>query len=489
MMNNTQHTTRQRDPQRLVSEFLNEFRSSGNYLRDNIAGLAAQAASEIAEVAEPATGAIFASLVERLADSFDPAAVTLYNRVFAQLIQSCRATEQGRMIDGELNRFGLRSEQDLLARAESLRRRPAPGFLRARQSSIKRIILLSRVTLGADVAITSVIIERMKREFPAAEITLAGGRKATELFGGDQRVSFKEIGYRRAGTTIERLLSWVDLLDLIRELTNGLAPDEFLIADPDTRLTQLGLLPVTGKTEQYLFFPSREYGGATSEPLAKLTSRWLSDLFGDEQEIHPRLSLARADVNRAKGVAVRLRQASERPVVTINFGVGENPAKRVSDEFERSLVSQLISDGATVILDRGAGEDEKQRSDAVIKHANEGCELAAVEFDEQNLARLLSHPSLDANLMVWSGRIGMFAALISESDLYIGYDSAGQHIAAALGVPSIDVFAGFASARMLDRWRPAGTAPSRVITVRDTREADALLSETLAAAWEMLNRK
>ena len=99
--------------------------------------------------------------------------------------------------------------------------------------AVKRVIVLSRVTLGADVAITSVIIERMKRNFSGAEILLVGGTKAPELFGGDPRVRFKEIAYRRTGTTTERLLSWIDLLGCVREVTNGLKGAEYLIVDPD----------------------------------------------------------------------------------------------------------------------------------------------------------------------------------------------------------------------------------------------------------------
>ena len=38
----------------------------------------------------------------------------------------------------------------------------------------------------------------------------------------------------------------------------------------------------------------------------------------------------------------------------------------------------------------------------------------------------------------------------------MGYDSAGQHVAAAAGVPLISIFAGFPVPRMFDRWRPTG---------------------------------
>ena len=38
----------------------------------------------------------------------------------------------------------------------------------------------------------------------------------------------------------------------------------------------------------------------------------------------------------------------------------------------------------------------------------------------------------------------------------MGYDSAGQHVAAACGVPLISIFAGFPAPRMFHRWRPTG---------------------------------
>jgi ADP-heptose:LPS heptosyltransferase len=45
----------------------------------------------------------------------------------------------------------------------------------------------------------------------------------------------------------------------------------------------------------------------------------------------------------------------------------------------------------------------------------------------------------------------------------VGYDSAGQHVAAACGVPLISVFAGFPSLRMFHRWSPSGP---RVTVIR-----------------------
>jgi len=502
-------------PEQLVAEFLSEYRASGAYLRDRIARLTELATCEDIRTAESATRAVFTSLVERLADSFEPEAVTLYNRAFAQVIQACRLDHPRsefltKLLNLELETFGLCSEEDLIARAEKLRevsRLTEPGD---RADNVQRVIVLSRVTLGADVAITSVIIERMKLSFPGAEIVLVGGTKAPELFGGDPRVRFKEIAYRRAGTTIERLLTWIDLLGCVRELTDGLMREQYLIVDPDTRLTQLGLLPVeradatlsgsdprenalTTQPPEYLFFPSREYGSGTSQSLSELTSLWLDEVFGETVTTYPRITLRGNDIEAARNLTNRIRRGS-RPIITINFGVGENQLKRGGGDFESSLVARLIQEGAAIVLDKGAGEDEAKCVDALIAEVTSlrlGGRARVVEIDEPRDAGAFTSTNPESDILVWNGRIGMLAALICECDLYIGYDSAGGHIAAALGIPCIDVFAGFSSRRFVERWRPTGQAESQLVVVDAPGGAGATkdaLSEVLSYTSKILKK-
>src|SRR4030095_7694202 len=162
-------------PEQLVSDFLIAYRASQVYLRDRIARLAEMAADEDAQIAESATRALFTALVEPLADSFEPGAVSLYNQAFAQVIQICRRNPRAKPIDQELDDFGLRNEQDLIARADGVRPTTPLTGSTGSYDNMRRVVILSRVTLGADVAITSVIIERVKLVFPYAEIVLVGG--------------------------------------------------------------------------------------------------------------------------------------------------------------------------------------------------------------------------------------------------------------------------------------------------------------------------
>jgi len=487
------------DPEQLIAGFLSEYRASGNYSRDYIARLAELATSEDPTTTESATRAFFGSLVERLADSFEPDAVSLYNRAFSQVIDVCRRDPRATQLDRELREYGLRGEEDLVERATGLRQ-IAPLSDKIERDKVRRIIVLSRVTLGADVAIASVIIERMKLEFPAAEIVLVGGSKGSELFGGDSRLSFRQLVYRRGGTTAERLLTWIDLLRCVRDLTDGLTAGEYLVVDPDSRLTQLGLLPVGNGRESdrvaqqtdYMFFPSREYGSGTSRSLSELTSLWLDELFCESFPTLPRVSLRETDIKAARDLIDRIEPGS-RPVIAINFGVGENELKRVGNKFEAMLVTSLVMDGALIILDKGAGDAEVARANAVIAEVTRiekgGRRVRAIDFDEEKLIEAPNTHRLDGEILVWNGRIGVLSGLIGQSDLYIGYDSAGQHIASALGVKCIDVFAGYSSPRMLERWRPTGSAETRTIAVDTNRGAvyeNELVAEVHGHASEML---
>jgi ADP-heptose:LPS heptosyltransferase len=67
------------------------------------------------------------------------------------------------------------------------------------------------------------------------------------------------------------------------------------------------------------------------------------------------------------------------------------------------------------------------------------------------------------------GAFAPFAAQIARSKLFVGYDSAGGHVASACGVPLISIAKGFVSERMAARWRPNGIVLSenQAVQVRD----------------------
>ena len=486
---------------RLTSEFFNASRNAKIYKRDHIARLAELATSDDRDAATLTSEYIFKSLVEPMADSFDENSVRMYNRLFAQLIQFCRGTAAGRELHKELLGFGLATEDDIARRGDALPSISPVEEYRLRR--VKRLIVLSRVTLGADIAVTSVLIGRLKQVFPDANVTLVGSRKTAELFGGNSGVSIHETNYRRSGSLNERLASWIDVLTSVRVLSQSFKPGEVLVVDPDTRLTQLGLLPVSTleqagssrpsgellqiKPDQYstgyLFFPSREYGSGTSHPLSRLASMWMTEVFGMGEACFPRIEIAPAQLEPAQSVVNLLRRTNSGPIAAINFGVGENESKRVGDEFEEAVIGSLLQNGFRIILDKGMGPAEAARADRLITGAIRSMPgTRIVDAMEGTLKRIASSDSLDAGILVWQGRIGVLAGLISASDLYVGYDSAGQHIAAALGVPCIDVFAGAPSSRFIERWKPTGPATTHILHVTPGSSPGTIVEEVMRKA-------
>lgn len=87
-----------------------------------------------------------------------------------------------------------------------------------------------------------------------------------------------------------------------------------------------------------------------------------------------------------------------------------------------------------------------------------------------------------ALLHLHDGSYASFASHILQSRLYVGYDSAGQHVASAGRVPLVSIFTGYVCPRMFARWRPTGPL-SHVVAVDDSNAGSAL-DRTLSAIAE-----
>ena len=471
---------------RLASEataaFLEQHAASGYYLSEAVTLLCELASMDDPVLSRIGVHGLFPLLVEPLGDAFTPAACAVYNRLFAQVIQHCRKQPAGAALDRQLQRFGLLTETDLLTRAARIREPRRFDHERARQ--VKKAFVLSRVTLGADVAVTSVVLAALKAVFPMAEIVLVANAKTWQLFAGDRHVQLCTIEYPRGGGLIERLTSWQCAVEVLRGEILGLAPAEYVMIDPDSRLTQLGLLPLVADERSYLFFESRSYGAAGLQKLSALTAHWLQQVFGTTAPLYPYCAPAPSDVAAAKRIVSTLKKRRTAPIVSVNLGIGANPAKRLPDPFEFRLLARLLAEGATIMLDKGADAEEVARIEALV--AALGREnFQALALDEGRDVVSSSAEVGGAALVTWQGGIGRLAALIAESTAYIGYDSAGQHIAAVFGVPTIDIFTGFTSPRMPQRWSPHGPG-SVYVLVLDAAETyhparlDAIVDEVLA---------
>ncbi|MCB1021039.1 MAG: hypothetical protein KDC27_13995 [Acidobacteria bacterium] len=377
------------------------------------------------DTALDASRALFGRVVEPLADSFDPRQAEAYDELFTRVLSTVRSAPGFEAIDAAL--------------AEP----PAAAPPALDQTRIRRAVVLSRVTLGADIAVTSVFLRAMLDHPAAPDVCFAGGAKNLDLFAGEPRVRGIETPYPRSGGLRERLLVWLEARRAIATTAEGLEPGELLILDPDSRVTQLGLLPIAPPSQHHLTFNSRSYREGEDGPLGALAAEWLEEHFGaGDHPPLPWIAPPAADLERAQ----QWRPAAGAKLAAINFGVGGNASKCVATPFEREAARALAEKGYQMAVDAGFGEEEERRA----------AELVA------------SLPPGAAKLHC--GSFSSFAAVLSVADLFLGYDSGAAHAAAALGVRAIDVFAGAPAERMRSRWSPWGKRPALVLPV-DADEA------------------
>jgi hypothetical protein len=323
-------------------------------------------------IAEDDGRALLSVVVERLGDLFEPSLCAVYEKLFREVI--ARATP------------------------ELVPRLRVAGVAKAPETA-NRVYVLSRITLGADVAVTSVMLDAAKKRYPEADIVFVGPRKSYELFEGDARISHQAAPYARSGALVDRLRA-----------SGSLYFDDGIVVDPDSRLTQLGLIRVCAE-DRYFFFDSRAPVGEGRLP--ELASQWAREVFG---------------VSDARAYVAPL-PSDDAPVdITVSLGVGENDAKRMDGDFERELLKALAETGASVLVDKGGSAEEHARVERAIQ----------------------------PGMRTHDGAFAPFAAQIARSKLYVGYDSAGQHVASACGVPLISIFKGYVNERFFVRWSPKG---------------------------------
>lgn len=201
--------------------------------------------------AESATRALFGIVIEGLADLFQPHLSDVYARLFSHVVAQAVP--------------GYRPS-DLMRRFARVRK-----TRRFTGTTVKRVYVLSRVTLDADIAITSVVMDAVKSPFPRATIYFVGPDKNAELFAADRRIVSLSFAYGRNALLRDRLAAAARLASLLDE-------GDAIVIDPDSRLTQLGLIPICSEAVYY-FFESRSYCHTSEESLSSLTARWLNEVF------------------------------------------------------------------------------------------------------------------------------------------------------------------------------------------------------------------
>jgi ADP-heptose:LPS heptosyltransferase len=306
-----------------------------------------------------------------------------------------------------------------------------------------------------------VMIQRLSILFPNAEIILLGSLKLKEIFGSNPRIQIREVAYGRGGGLLERIESWCSVIDMLEEETAANGANSALLIDPDSRITQLGILPII-KEENYLYFNShQDLSLSENACMAEHANAWVDKVFGKSNFCYPQVWLEAKWLNQAQEMTYSLLQSGCQRITAVNFGVGGNPRKRLGLKFEKKLICELLKNPkSVVILDKGFGAEELASSHEIIEEVkSRGYAVGQAELTHGSVG------SFSHGLLTVEGSIGEIAAMIGGSDDFIGYDSACQHIAAAMGIPTITLFGGSNNPRFIRRWSACGNTSCKVIHV------------------------
>ncbi len=398
-------------------------------------------------------GALFAGLVEPLNDSFRPAGRAAYARLFTHIVWRTCARDPA--LTRGLASFSIPDEAALYARYARARRGTDP----LPTGPVRRILILSRVTIGADVLLTTVVVQRLHQRFPDAELVILGDAKLSGLVGGLPQVRVRPLAYGRRGPLRERLGAWLGLVEAVTAET----PD--LVVAPDSRLDQLGILPVTADPARYLLWENTLPDDLPAESLAAAVDRALARRLGlAGPRIMPRVAFDGPTENQRQRLAAAFGPA---PLAAVKLDHGGNPAKALPRAAEVALLRHLKSAGWRILLDRGFGPAELANSDALLHDAG----WTGVDIDDSgkglglDVSHLAPGALAGATVIRFHGSIGGWAAALAGCGLAVSYDSVGHHLAAALGVPLVTAFTGHPDQRFATAWSPQGPGKVTVVEI------------------------
>jgi ADP-heptose:LPS heptosyltransferase len=405
--------------------------------------------------------ALFAGLVEPLNDSFTPSGRAVYALLFPHLLW--RVASRTPWLRSALAEHGV-SDLDQLRARYGRRRAAGQAAHPPSPPTASRIVVLSRVTIGADVLLASVALQRLHDAYPSASLHLLGDRKLAGLFGGLPGVSITEVSYPRRGPLSARLAGWLQVRQAVRDLQAD------LVVAPDSRLDQLGILPLIDES-RYLLWENLLPGPARS--LADVLDGWLAARLALNAlpARLPRLGFDTATQALQVRLGLALGSGSHdcAPLAAVKFDHGGNPAKALPREAEVAILAALRARGWRILLDRGFGEAELANSDALV----EQLAMPVLDIDDSGTGR--GAAVQEAGPGVWSGTpllrfhgsIAGWAAALSHCRLAISYDSVGHHLAAAAEVPVVVAFTGYQDERFPVAWQPRGAAPVTVVAIAD----------------------
>lgn len=210
--------------------------SSGAFLRCARA-LATRAFSRNRQEAAEASRALVSEVVEPLADRFSEEACEIHPAFMAEVVHA-----RGSPISNDLAGLGYPTPQHLVERYGKLRNPEMDA--RLNNSEVELVVLLSRADLKGDIAVTGPILRGVASAFRGADIELLGPKGNCYLIGPPRRVERRVVSFTKASPLANQLRAWKRARAKVEESILGFQPDQCMVVDPDSWITQHGVLPI-----------------------------------------------------------------------------------------------------------------------------------------------------------------------------------------------------------------------------------------------------
>jgi ADP-heptose:LPS heptosyltransferase/GT2 family glycosyltransferase len=306
-------------------------------------------------------------------------------------------------------------------------------------NKVHRVLIVKLDHIG-DCITALPAVQRLKQAFPVAKITVLAGGGTLSIWQAEpsvDEVTRFDFFHARSGLGVTGVAdkALVELGQLLRKKEFDLAID--LRKQPDTRhLLQLSGARILAGFDHQGRFPWLDVALEWDEdvPLRTKRAHVTTDLMalvnmvvaGSETLARP-ITSTKSPV-KLSGAAVR--KIFSKPLVCVHPAAGSEMRQWPLEKF-----SELI-DG---LLDRG------QLHVAIIGGPDEA------EIARQVLSRIARREQVFD--LVGKVSIGDLPKLIARATLFVGNNSGPQHMAAALGVPTVGIHSGVVDAH---EWGPAG---------------------------------
>lgn len=396
--------------------------------------LASLAFSRNRKVAAEATRVVFSDVVQPLAERFDSTSSHAHAAFMAEVVHA-----PGSPISGTLRELGFASPAGLVERYRELESGFIPEHLLG--DEVTQAVVLSRVEIKEDFAVTSTVLRCARSAFRKAEIDFIAPRKNAYLFAGPHTFNRRIVSYSLTSPLANRLLAWKRVRRAVQASIQDVVPEERVVVDPDSCMTLHGLLPI-GDDSPIHYFPSRSYAEGKPSRIADLAADWCGQwFFWGGVDARPYVVDASGSASRGFTLAYSLRKK----LAGVSFTVNGRESARLGRDFEDALLDLLRRRGYWTVLDSGRDEsDAAVVAERVRAFRGTRKELAVKEDGRRD----------HAQLMTCKGNLRDFAGWVSRGFVYIGYDSVASHVVASLGMRVAYVSAGAPNGTYQARWTP-----------------------------------